>query len=82
LSQGDLLHFALPAYLISCGEESVVGTALLFRQDTFTRAAPVTGGIGKVLLERMGWRAGTGLGKHNAGITVPLAVDIKTDRRG
>jgi len=51
-------------------------------QDTFTRAAPVTGGIGKVLLERMGWRAGTGLGKHNAGITVPLAVDIKTDRRG
>ena len=55
---------------------------MLFRQDTFTRAAPVTGGIGKVLLERMGWRAGTGLGKHNAGITVPLAVDIKTDRRG
>jgi len=42
----------------------------------------VTGGIGKVLLERMGWRAGTGLGKHRAGITVPLSVDIKTDRRG
>ena len=42
----------------------------------------MTGGIGKVLLERMGWRAGTGLGKNREGIKVPLSVDIKTDRRG
>lgn len=42
----------------------------------------MTGGIGKVLLERMGWRAGTGLGKNREGITVPLSVDIKTDRKG
>ena len=42
----------------------------------------MTGGIGKLLLEKMGWRAGSGLGKRNEGITAPLPVEIKTDRKG
>jgi G-patch domain len=51
-------------------------------QDTFTRATPVSGGIGKLLLEKMGWKAGSGLGKHSEGITAPIPVEIKTDRKG
>ena len=34
------------------------------------------------LLERMGWRAGEGLGRTKEGPLEPLAVDIKTDKRG
>jgi len=51
-------------------------------QDTFTRAAPLTDGIGKLLMEKMGWKAGSGLGKNNEGIKVPIPVEIKTDRKG
>ena len=51
-------------------------------QDQFNRAAPVKGGIGMALLQKMGWQQGTGLGKHNEGKLEPLALDFKMDRKG
>jgi G-patch domain len=38
--------------------------------------------IGKLLLQKMGWKEGEGLGKNNAGPTAPLNFSMKTDRRG
>lgn len=51
-------------------------------QDQFNRAAPVKGGIGMALLQKMGWQQGTGLGKNNEGGLEPLALDFKMDRKG
>lgn len=51
-------------------------------QDQFVRAAPLQSGIGMALLQKMGWKQGTGLGKNNEGSIEPLALDFKTDRRG
>ena len=51
-------------------------------QDTFTKAAPVSGGIGKMLLQRMGWNEGEGLGTNKQGSTEPLMLDFKIDRKG
>ena len=51
-------------------------------QDTFTSAQPVKEGIGMMLLQRMGWKAGEGLGKNKEGQKEPLMLDFKTDRRG
>lgn len=47
-----------------------------------SKATPITDGIGKRLLEKMGWKQGEGLGKKKEGPTAPLALDIKTDRKG
>ena len=35
-----------------------------------------------MLLQRMGWKAGEGLGKNKEGQKEPLMLDFKTDRRG
>ncbi|ESO05306.1 hypothetical protein HELRODRAFT_77997, partial [Helobdella robusta] len=37
--------------------------------------------IGKLLLQKMGWKDGDGLGKNNEGMKVPIAIDVKTDRK-
>ena len=47
-----------------------------------TNAAPITEGIGKKLLERMGWREGQGLGKFREGQIEPLSLEVKTNRKG
>ena len=52
------------------------------KKDQFTKLAPVGPGIGMALLERMGWKRGTGLGKNNEGSVEPLMLDVKTDRKG
>jgi hypothetical protein len=39
-------------------------------------------GRGHSLLMKMGWRPGQGIGKHNDGSLEPLAMDMKTDRKG
>ena len=51
-------------------------------QDTFHRATPVTGGIGMMMLQKMGWKQGEGLGKNNEGTLEPLSLDVKNDRKG
>ena len=48
----------------------------------FQRAAPVRGGIGKLLLQKMGWKEGTGLGKDETGSLIPLNMELKVDRKG
>lgn len=52
------------------------------RKDALSKAAPVSDSIGRKLLEKMGWREGQGLGKNKEGTVDPLALDIKTDRKG
>ncbi|ELT98408.1 hypothetical protein CAPTEDRAFT_158003 [Capitella teleta] len=52
------------------------------KKDTFKKAMPVTGGVGKFLLEKMGWREGTGLGKEGRGTLEPIMLDVKNDRKG
>jgi len=39
-------------------------------------------GVGKKLLQRMGWRPGQSLGKNGDGLTNPLRMEMKLDRRG
>ena len=34
------------------------------------------------LLQKMGWKHGEGLGKDSDGKLEPLALDVKTDRKG
>ncbi|KAL3883301.1 hypothetical protein ACJMK2_029583 [Sinanodonta woodiana] len=52
------------------------------KKDQFTNAAPLQGGIGMYLLQKMGWKQGEGLGKNNEGAKEPLILDFKVDRRG
>ena len=51
-------------------------------QDQFRNAAPATTGIGRMMLEKMGWRPGEGLGKDATGNVEPLVLDVKSDRKG
>lgn len=48
----------------------------------FHNHTPVQGGIGMHLLQKMGWKQGEGLGKNKEGSTLPLMLDVKTDRKG
>lgn len=45
-------------------------------------AAPVSGGMGMHLLQKMGWRPGEGLGKEKSGALEPLLLQVKLDKRG
>jgi len=38
--------------------------------------------LGRLLLQKMGWKEGEGLGKDNSGPTNPLILDMKKDRKG
>lgn len=55
---------------------------LCIMQDQFQHAAPVSGGMGKFLLQKMGWKEGEGLGKNKSGSLTPLVLDVKMDRKG
>ena len=51
--------------------------------EMFNTAPSVKGGFGEKMLEKMGWRAGEGLGKGKDGTVNPIKVtQIKTDRKG
>ncbi|EFX79822.1 hypothetical protein DAPPUDRAFT_224986 [Daphnia pulex] len=52
------------------------------KKDLFTSAAPVAGGVGMKLLQKMGWQPGEGLGRHGEGTLEPLSLDIKMDKKG
>ncbi|XP_039264064.2 protein Son-like [Styela clava] len=57
------------------------GKQAWFKADDVKNAKKV-GGIGKSLLEKMGWTPGTPLGKTMMGQLEPLQLDMKNDRRG
>ncbi|CAF0705098.1 unnamed protein product [Brachionus calyciflorus] len=52
------------------------------RKDLLKTAAPITDSIGKKLLEKMGWKEGTGLGKNREGPVEPIKLDVKLNRKG
>ncbi|XP_055593539.1 protein Son [Uranotaenia lowii] len=52
------------------------------RRDTLKQTAPVSGGMGMHLLQKMGWVPGEGLGKEKNGSLEPLLLDVKLDKRG
>lgn len=45
-------------------------------------APKVSGGFGERLLQKMGWSEGEGLGKERNGITEPIVVECKVDKKG
>ena len=48
----------------------------------FQNLAPVTGGIGMKLLQKMGWRPGQVIGKRGEGFAEPIPLIVKIDRKG
>lgn len=52
------------------------------KRDSMKQTAPVTGGMGMHLLQKMGWVPGEGLGKEKNGSLEPLLLDVKLDKRG
>ncbi|XP_026060508.1 LOW QUALITY PROTEIN: protein SON [Carassius auratus] len=70
------------AQVLSSDELSNSGTQAWIKKDQFLRAAPVSGGMGELLMRKMGWRSGEGLGKHREGTVEPIIIDFKTDRKG
>ncbi|XP_062559903.1 protein Son [Armigeres subalbatus] len=52
------------------------------KRDSMKQSAPVTGGMGMHLLQKMGWVPGEGLGKEKNGSLEPLLLDVKLDKRG
>uniref|UniRef100_A0A8B9J409 SON DNA and RNA binding protein n=2 Tax=Astyanax mexicanus TaxID=7994 RepID=A0A8B9J409_ASTMX len=70
------------AQVLSSEELSNSGPQAWIKKDQFLRAAPVSGGMGELLMRKMGWRAGEGLGKHREGTVEPIVIDFKTDRKG
>lgn len=52
------------------------------RKDFFYNLQPVTGGIGMQMMQNMGWKQGTPLGKSQEGYVAPIAFDVKVGRSG
>lgn len=52
------------------------------KKDMFKRARPAVGGVGMMLMEKMGWRLGEGLGRDRNGEIEPLQLEVKSDRKG
>lgn len=53
-----------------------------YHKDAFTSSAPLSGGKGMHLLQKMGWKPGEALGKDKTGSLEPLLLDVKLDRKG
>ncbi|GMR53290.1 hypothetical protein PMAYCL1PPCAC_23485 [Pristionchus mayeri] len=52
------------------------------KKDLFKNTMPVVSGVGMKLMQKMGWNPGEGLGRENQGDTLPLVLDVKSDRKG
>lgn len=48
----------------------------------FHNLAPIRGGVGMRLLEKMGWKPGQVIGKRGEGNIEPIALSVKMDRKG
>ncbi|XP_055501069.1 protein SON-like isoform X2 [Leucoraja erinacea] len=70
------------AQVLTYEELTHSGPQAWIRKDQFLKAAPLTGGMGAQLMQKMGWREGEGLGKNKNGTVEPIVVDFKTDRKG
>ncbi|KAM8976993.1 protein SON [Pelodytes ibericus] len=70
------------AQVLTADEISNSGPQAWLKKDQFLKAAPVSGGRGALLMRKMGWREGEGLGRHNEGNVNPILIDFKTDRKG
>ncbi|XP_041439349.1 uncharacterized protein son.S isoform X2 [Xenopus laevis] len=70
------------AQVLSADEISNSGPQAWLKKDQFLKAAPVSGGRGALLMRKMGWKEGKGLGRHNEGNVDPILIDFKTDRKG
>ncbi|KAI6646641.1 hypothetical protein LOD99_12762 [Oopsacas minuta] len=66
----------LPMNLLEGGDPAWV------KKHQFKRLAPVGDGIGRKLMEKMGWKEGMPLGKSGYGAITPIEPDVKTDRKG
>ncbi|CAK1555425.1 unnamed protein product [Leptosia nina] len=62
--------------------ELASGSQAWAKKDQLVRAAPVEGGMGMHLLQKMGWCPGQGLGKEGTGTLQPLLLEVKLDTRG
>ncbi|CAG9562416.1 unnamed protein product [Danaus chrysippus] len=62
--------------------ELASGAQAWAKKDQLVRAAPVEGGMGMHLLQKMGWTPGRGLGKEGTGALQPLLLEVKLDTRG
>ncbi|CAN2387584.1 hypothetical protein PRIEUP_LOCUS11903 [Pristimantis euphronides] len=70
------------AQVLTAEEISNSGPQAWLKKDQFLKAAPVTGGRGALLMRKMGWKEGEGLGRNNEGNVDPIVLDFKTDRKG
>ncbi|XP_043557230.1 protein SON isoform X3 [Chiloscyllium plagiosum] len=70
------------AHVLSYEELTNSGPQAWIRKDQFLKAAPLSGGMGAHLMQKMGWRQGEGLGKNKNGPVEPIVVDFKIDRKG
>ncbi|XP_073524453.1 protein SON isoform X2 [Phyllobates terribilis] len=70
------------AQVLTPEEISNSGPQAWLKKDQFLKAAPVSGGRGALLMRKMGWREGEGLGRNNEGNVDPILLDFKTDRKG
>lgn len=52
------------------------------KKDMFQNLAPVSGGIGMKLLQKMGWKPGQVIGKRGEGHAEPITLTVKIDRKG
>lgn len=52
------------------------------RKDYFYNLMPVSGGIGMRMMQNMGWKEGTPLGKKKEGYVAPIIFDVKVGRTG
>lgn len=63
-------------------KELASGSQAWAKKDQLQKAAPVAGGMGMHLLQKMGWQPGQGLGKEGTGSLTPLMLEVKLDTRG
>lgn len=52
------------------------------KKDQLRNTVKLSSGMGLHLLQKMGWKPGEGLGKNKEGALEPLALDVKTDKKG